>query len=164
MLLEKPAAVIRYLDFDGDDLPLVFIHGLGCAGSSHFPRLLAEPVIADRRRVVIDLFGHGYSDRPEDFGYTLEEHTDTVTELLDPLDLRGCVVFGHSMGGSIAITIRPTRMALPKLREGHAMRVYLTVSFRPTVGEALMLSPVVNFHLRLPLGFSAYSVPSHEPT
>jgi pimeloyl-ACP methyl ester carboxylesterase len=87
-LLAKPAAVIRYMDFDGDQLPLVFIHGLGCAGSSHFPRLLGEPAIAGHRSIVIDLFGHGYSDRPADFGYTLEEHADTVAQLADNLSRR----------------------------------------------------------------------------
>jgi pimeloyl-ACP methyl ester carboxylesterase len=110
--LAKPAAVIRYMDFDGDQLPLVFIHGLGCAGSSHFPRLLAEPPIAGHRSIVIDLFGHGYSDRPADFGYTLEEHAHTVAQLVDDLGLNGCAVFGHSMGGAIAVTLAAQRPEL----------------------------------------------------
>jgi pimeloyl-ACP methyl ester carboxylesterase len=109
LLLAKPAAVIRYMDFDGDELPLVFIHGLGCAGSSHFSRLLGEPAIAGHRSIVIDLFGHGYSDRPADFGYTLEEHAHTVAQLVDHLGLNGCAVSGHSMGGAIAVTLAARR-------------------------------------------------------
>jgi pimeloyl-ACP methyl ester carboxylesterase len=50
---------MRYLDLDGGPLPVVFVHGLGCAGSSHFPRLLAEPAMSGHRSVVVDLFGHG---------------------------------------------------------------------------------------------------------
>lgn len=97
------------MDFDGERPALVFIHGLGCAGSSHFSRVAAEPAISGYRRVVLDLLGHGYSDRPEDFGYSLEEHADTVAQLLDRLDLNSCVVFGHSMGGAIAITLAVER-------------------------------------------------------
>lgn len=100
---------MRYLDFEGGQPTVVFVHGLGCAGSSHFPRLLAEPAIAGHRTVVVDLFGHGYSDRPTDFGYSLEDHAGTVAQLLDHLGLSGCAVFGHSMGGAIAITLAAER-------------------------------------------------------
>lgn len=107
--LDKPKAVIRFLDFSGDGLPLVFIHGLGCASSSHFPVMVAEPVVTGHRRVLVDLFGHGYSDRPLDFGYSLEEHADTVAQVLDSLSLTGCGVFGHSMGGAVAISLAALR-------------------------------------------------------
>lgn len=101
--------MLRYLDFEGEKVPLVYIHGLGCAGSSHFSRLVAEAAIGGHRHVVIDLLGHGYSDRPEDFGHTLEEHADTVSQLLDHLRISSCVVFGHSMGGAIAIILAAQR-------------------------------------------------------
>lgn len=71
--------------------------------------MVAEPGVVGHRRVLVDLFGHGYSDRPENFGYTLEEHADTVAQVLDHLSLKGCGVFGHSMGGSVAITLAARR-------------------------------------------------------
>lgn len=97
------------MDVDGPRPAIVFIHGLGCAGSSHFSRLVAEPEIGGYRRVAVDLLGHGYSDRPDEFGYTLEDHAGTVVQLLDHLGLERCVVFGHSMGGAIAITLTAER-------------------------------------------------------
>ena len=107
--LDRPGSVLRYLDLPGDLPPFVFIHGLGCAGTSHFPEVSAHPLISGHRRVLIDLFGHGYSDRPDDFGYTLEEHAQTVAQLLDHLSLTSCGLFGHSMGGSVAITLAALR-------------------------------------------------------
>jgi pimeloyl-ACP methyl ester carboxylesterase len=113
LVLEKPAAVMRFLDFDGErEPPLVFIHGLGGAGSAHFPRLLAEPAFAGHRLVAMDLLGHGYSDRPAEFEYSLEDHAETIAQLLDHLRLSRCAVFGHSMGGSVAITLAAQRSEL----------------------------------------------------
>jgi pimeloyl-ACP methyl ester carboxylesterase len=109
LLLERPKAFIRYFDFQQEGLPLVFLHGLGCASSSDFPRVVADPLLAGRRFVLVDLLGHGYSDRPDQFAYTLEDHADTVSQLLDRLSLTGCAVFGHSMGGAVAITLAALR-------------------------------------------------------
>lgn len=102
-------AVLRYLDIPGDARPLVFIHGLGCASTSHFSETAADPRLVRHRKVLVDLLGHGFSDRPDDFGYSLEEHAETVIQLLDRLALQNCALVGHSMGGSIAITIAATR-------------------------------------------------------
>jgi pimeloyl-ACP methyl ester carboxylesterase len=60
----------------------------------------------------MDLLGHGYSDRPAEFDYSLEDHAETVAQLLDHLRLSGCAVFGHSMGGSVAITLAAQRPEL----------------------------------------------------
>lgn len=107
--LDPPNAYLRYLDFPGDDRPIVWLHGLGCAASADFARVVATPGLAGHRSLLIDFFGHGYSDRPEDFGYTLEEHAGCVFQLLDELSLRECAVFGHSMGGSVAVTLAARR-------------------------------------------------------
>jgi pimeloyl-ACP methyl ester carboxylesterase len=109
LLLNPPNAYLRYLDFPGDDLPIVWLHGLGCAASSDFARVVASPPMAGHRSLLVDLFGHGFSDSPEDFSYTLEEHARCVSQLLDHLSLNRCAVFGHSMGGSVAITLAAQR-------------------------------------------------------
>jgi pimeloyl-ACP methyl ester carboxylesterase len=107
--LSQPKAVLRYHDIPGEARPLVFIHGLGCASTSHFSETVADPRLAGHRKILIDLLGHGYSDRPDDFGYSLEEHAETVIELLDHLALQKCALVGHSMGGAIAITVAAIR-------------------------------------------------------
>jgi pimeloyl-ACP methyl ester carboxylesterase len=112
LFLARWKSYLRYLDFPGKAPNLVFLHGLGCASSSDFPRVIANPALAGHRSVLVDFFGHGFSDRPFKFSYTLEDHAKTVAELLDHLSLSKVVLFGHSMGGSIAITLAAIRTDL----------------------------------------------------
>jgi len=105
LLIESLNAYIRYHDLPGDEPALVFIHGLGSASSSWFPRILRYSCIATRRAVLVDLLGFGFSDRSSGFGYEVEEHADTVTRVLEHLCLEDCIVIGHSMGGAIVINL-----------------------------------------------------------
>ena len=54
--------------------------------------------------VLIDLLGSGFSDHPAQFGYTVGDHARTVAALIDHLALEALDLFGHSMGGAVAIT------------------------------------------------------------
>jgi pimeloyl-ACP methyl ester carboxylesterase len=96
-------AVMRVHDLPGAGVPLVFLHGLGCASSSDYPAVVHCAPLAGSRAILLDLLGFGFSDRPEAPGYTVEAHADTVVELADRLDLDPFDLYGHSMGGSIAI-------------------------------------------------------------
>jgi pimeloyl-ACP methyl ester carboxylesterase len=98
-------AVLRYHDAPGPGRPLVMLHGLGCASSCDYPRVVLDPALARRRFILIDFFGSGFSDHPADFPYTVEAHAETVVCLADTLGLESFDVFGHSMGGSVAIVV-----------------------------------------------------------
>lgn len=102
---ETAGGYLRFLDLPGTDLPIVFIHGLGCAGSYDFPQVAAQPELSSHRRILIDLLGAGYSDRPEGFGYRVTDHADVLAELVDRLDLGRFVLFAHSAGGAIALEV-----------------------------------------------------------
>lgn len=95
--------VLRYHDLPGTGTPLLFIHGLGCASSSDFPRVAADPALAGRRRLLLDLLGAGFSDRPTEFSYTVAAHAATVAGLIAHLGLPQLDIVGHSMGGAVAI-------------------------------------------------------------
>ncbi len=43
-------ATLRWHDFPGDGLPVVFIHGLGCASSYDYPRIASDPALRERRK------------------------------------------------------------------------------------------------------------------
>ena len=110
LFLGQHDAWLRYHDLPGRAPACVYLHGLACAASSDFPALVAQPPLAGRRALLVDLLGFGFSDRPAGFGYAIEDHAATVAALLDHLDLTGCAVIGHSLGGSVAIalaTLRP---------------------------------------------------------
>lgn len=94
---------LRYHDLPGEGPPLVMIHGLGCASSCDYPTVAADPALRGRRMLLIDLLGSGFSDRPEAFGYTIDGHARSVVALIEALELPQVDLFGHSMGGSVAI-------------------------------------------------------------
>jgi len=96
-------ATLRWLDLPGEGLPLVFIHGLGCASSYDYPRVASAPALNGRRKILIDLPGFGYSDKPHDFSYNIHSQAQAVEQVLDHLHLQRFALYGHSMGGSIAI-------------------------------------------------------------
>lgn len=104
---------LRYHDLPGEGTPLLFVHGLGCASSCDYPRVAAEAALAGRRMLLLDLLGFGFSDRPADFGYAVEDHARTVARLVEGLSLDSLDLFGYSMGGPIAVvaaTLLPGRV------------------------------------------------------
>jgi len=112
LYLKHQKAFLRYFDLPGADPVCVYLHGLGCAASSDFPPIALRPPLNRRRSLLIDFLGFGYSDRPASFSYSLEDHARTVALLLDHLGLDGCTLIGHSMGGSVAITLAAQRTDL----------------------------------------------------
>lgn len=94
---------VRWLDLPGRGEPIIFIHGLGCASTYDYPRVAADPALAGRRTILVDLPGYGYSDKPPSFGYRIGDQAGVIVELLDCLGLTRCYLYGHSMGGSVAI-------------------------------------------------------------
>ncbi|WP_406864900.1 alpha/beta hydrolase [Streptomyces sp. HUAS MG47] len=105
-------AYIRWLDLPGDDpgAPVrVYVHGLGCTGPSDFAAVVARPALRGSRSLVVDLLGHGLSDRPRDFGYRMEDQAAVLAELLDHEGLRDVDLVGHSMGGAVAIRLAAAR-------------------------------------------------------
>ena len=87
----------------------VYLHGLGGTFAAAFAHVVAHPALVRRRSLLIDLPGHGLSDRPAAFGYTLDEHAAAVAAVLDAEGLHGVALVGHSMGGSIAIVLAARR-------------------------------------------------------
>ncbi len=102
-------AHLSYHDLAGQAPVCVYLHGLGSASSADFPPIAHDPRLASFRALLVDLLGYGFSDRPAEFPHTLEAHADVIAHVLDQLGLRGCHVIGHSLGGSIAISLAARR-------------------------------------------------------
>lgn len=103
---------IRWTEMPGEEPARVYVHGLGAMSSVYHAHIAARPELAGRRSLFVDLPGHGLSDRPEHFGYTLEEHADALAAALDAAGLTGAEVIGHSMGGAVAIVLAHRRPEL----------------------------------------------------
>lgn len=99
-------ARIRWVELPGDARHTrVYLHGLGSSSGPYFTAAAAHQALAGCRSLLLDLLGFGLSDRPEDFGYSLEEHADTVAAALDSADVTRADIIGHSMGGAVAIVL-----------------------------------------------------------
>ncbi|MFI6437822.1 alpha/beta fold hydrolase [Streptomyces sp. NPDC050759] len=103
---------IRWTETPGEEPARVYVHGLGSISTVYHAHIAARPELAGRRSLFVDLPGHGVSDRPEDFGYTLEDHADALAAALDAADLTGVEIVAHSMGGSVALVLAHRRPEL----------------------------------------------------
>ncbi|PNF12638.1 alpha/beta hydrolase [Enterobacter cancerogenus] len=95
--------LVRWHDFPGMGAPVIFVHGLGCASSYEYPRVVTDPLFGGRRAILIDLPGCGYSQKPRDYSYSISDQASVVAELVAHLGIEHCYLYGHSMGGSISI-------------------------------------------------------------
>ncbi|MFJ9600281.1 alpha/beta fold hydrolase [Streptomyces althioticus] len=96
---------IRWAELPGEDPARVYVHGLGATSPLYFAETAVHPLLAGRRSLLIDLLGHGHSDRPTSFTYTLEDHADALAAALRAAQVAGAEVIAHSMGGAVAVVL-----------------------------------------------------------
>ncbi|MFJ9644723.1 alpha/beta fold hydrolase [Streptomyces sp. NPDC004244] len=96
---------IRWVELPGAEPARVYVHGLGATSPAYFAASAFHPLLAGRRSLLVDLLGHGHSDRPEQFPYTLEAHADALAAALDAAGVAGAELIAHSMGGAVAIVL-----------------------------------------------------------
>lgn len=95
----EPGVRLFYRDV-GSGRPVVLLHGWTMTHAV-WDRLVQD--LAPRHRVVlVDLRGHGDSDKPVG-DYTPARHAADVAALMDHLDLRDATVLGWSFGGMVAM-------------------------------------------------------------
>ena len=93
---------IHYAEGPATGPPLVLLHGLTRDWRS-FSTLL--PNLASRFHVfALDLRGHGGSGRAAD-GYRISQFADDVDEFMRVRLSEGAVVFGHSLGAMVAMSL-----------------------------------------------------------
>ncbi len=122
LYLTADRAFLRYTELPGKDPPLIWLHGWLCSATGELLPAAVQAPLRGRRSLLVDLLGHGYSDKPLDFGYRLEDHARAVAALIDATRLRECGVVGHGMGGGIGILVaaaRPTIVSLLVIAEGY---------------------------------------------
>jgi len=66
-------ANLRYVELPGRAPTLVFLHGWLGSSTGWYTHIAACPPLAGTRSLLVDCLGHGYSDLPPAFGYTVED-------------------------------------------------------------------------------------------
>lgn len=98
----------HYVD-EGAGEPLLFVHGNPTW--SFYWRNLVLGLRDQYRCVAVDHIGCGLSDKPQDYNYTLAQHIDNLTQLVERLDLRKVTLLVHDWGGAIGLG---TALKLPQ--------------------------------------------------
>ncbi len=91
----------------GDQGAVLFIHGSG-PGASGWSNFKGNyPILAEHgyRAIVPDTMGYGYSSKPEEGTFSLDDVAAQYKALLDALDVARVTVVGNSQGGAIAISM-----------------------------------------------------------
>ncbi len=95
----------------GTGEPLILVHTIG--QSLYTWRMLFNRMSEYYRVIAVDLLGHGFSDRPDTFGYSIEEHAESLRLFMDAKGIKSAHFLAFSMGcayvAQLAIT-SPERM------------------------------------------------------
>lgn len=96
----------NYHDSGGDGLPVLLLHGSGPGVSAWANWRMNIPALATDHRVVApDIVGFGYTERPTDFNYTMDNWIEHVIALMDTLSIDRFSLIGNSFGGALALGI-----------------------------------------------------------
>ena len=94
------------LNSTASGVPLLLIHGSGPGVSAFANWRLVMPKFAERRRVIApDMVGFGFTDRPADQTYTLDNWVAHAIGLLDALALPQVDLVGNSFGGALSLAL-----------------------------------------------------------
>jgi pimeloyl-ACP methyl ester carboxylesterase len=145
--------------------PIVFIHGFGASLDTW--RHLEDGLENQYRIISLDLKGHGYSERPLDDRYSLQDHAAVVLGLMDHLKLENAVLIGNSLGCAIALmaalkaqqessTAVAAMVLIAGSLDGNNLPFYLRLLRLPMIGSiAAKLTPA-SFGTRLILKRAYY--------
>lgn len=90
----------HYVD-EGTGPPLLMVHG-NPTWSFAWRQLIRE-LSAHHRLIAIDHLGCGYSQKPQDDLYTLDQHITRLEHLIGALGLTDITLFAHDWGGAIGM-------------------------------------------------------------
>lgn len=136
---------LRYWDSGGatDSTPILLLHGITCSVLEWLPNI--DPLAANGQRVLaLDFPGHGLSDKPLDFDYTMTDIARLVFDFLAALGIRRAHLVGNSMGGRVALEcalLEPERVGSISLLAPAGIGRKCLIDFRiatlPGLGELL---------------------------
>ena len=102
---------LHYLD-EGEGEVLLFLHGNPTW--SFYYRSLIQNFQGRFRCVAPDHIGCGFSDKPQDYSYTLTTHIDNLEKLVGFLGLKNITLMVHDWGGAIGMGLAVRKPELIK--------------------------------------------------
>nr|HID59159.1 alpha/beta fold hydrolase [Desulfobacterales bacterium] len=151
---------LHYLD-QGKGEPLLMLHGNPTW--SFFYRNFIPELSKTNRAIVPDHIGCGFSDKPQDYDYTLKNHISNLEALVTYLDLSDITLIMHDWGGPIGMGFavrNPERVkrfvilntaAFPP-PENYHFPWRIRICRTPVLGEIIVR--VLNLFVRLAIPFA----------
>ena len=93
---------IHYME-EGDGEPLVLVHSIG--QSMYTWRSIFYSLAQNYRVIAVDLPGFGYSSRPTEYSYTIEEQAHSLELFLDAIGIESAHFMGFSMGAAYVMEL-----------------------------------------------------------
>ncbi len=86
--------------------PVMLIHGSGPGVSAWANWRLVMPQLSEKSRVIApDMAGFGFSARPENYEYSMDNWVKQAVGLLDALNIEKTDLVGNSFGGALALAL-----------------------------------------------------------
>ena len=117
----------------GSGPPLVLVHGLG--GMATNWRLVAPELAGERRVVIPDLPGHGYSEPLRERQRALDPFVEAVLAVAEAEEALPAPFVGHSLGGLVSLHAAARR---PDAVEGLVLTAAAGISSSTRVSEAVV--------------------------
>ena len=95
---------LHYIE-QGSGTPVIMLHGNGSMIQDFRSSGLIDLVAAQYRVLAFDRPGYGHSDRPRRVVWTADRQADLVHKALQQLSIERALVFGHSWGASVAMSL-----------------------------------------------------------
>ncbi len=99
---------------EGQGEPVVLVHGVAVNADLNWRRPgITKALAQDHRVIMLDVRGHGLSEKPHDSACYGQEMAEDVVRLMDHLGIEKAHVIGYSMGGFIVLklaTLHPDRL------------------------------------------------------
>lgn len=90
----------------GQGSPILMIHGSGPGVSAWANWRLVMPALAQHHRVLApDMVGFGYTERPVDQRYQMNEWVDHALGFMDAMGIEKAHLVGNSFGGGLALAL-----------------------------------------------------------
>ncbi|MEZ4520715.1 MAG: alpha/beta hydrolase [Thermomicrobiales bacterium] len=86
-----------------DDSPVICLHGIW-DDSKYFVELALEGAFPGQKMYLLDLRGHGESDKPE-VGYGLNNYADDIIAFITERRMDNVVLVGHSLGALTSLLV-----------------------------------------------------------
>jgi pimeloyl-ACP methyl ester carboxylesterase len=104
LTMEQNGSIMTYLDRGEGHKIIVLVHGYSSCYRC-WDELSAYYLSRGYRVIIPELFGNGYSDKKQDFSYSIDFYSEQVRAFIEELGLKNFHLLGHSMGGAIAVKV-----------------------------------------------------------